>query len=55
MHHGYDEYELRFDCVENRVWKNVCKTTANIFINHPPASRRIENSVNRTLNFINKS
>jgi len=55
MHHGYDKYELRFDCVENRVRKDVCKTPTNIFFDRAPASGSIENSPNRTLNFTDKS
>jgi len=49
-----DEYEVRFDGVENRVRKNVRQTATNIVFDYSPALRTIENARNRVFNFADK-
>lgn len=51
VHHGKDEYPVRFDAVQDAEWEAVRETAADIAIEDRPGGRVGENSLDGGVHF----
>jgi hypothetical protein len=55
VHDRNYQNKVRFNCVENAVWKNVRNVTANILVDYAPAGWRFQNVMDRSFDCFDES